>query len=63
MKLTKQGVRDLDTIKSKKPAGRTLSEMPRDAEQCKHRNKSLDHMHDVIVCCDCHEILTDYWSH
>lgn len=49
---TRQGVRNLDVIKSKKPAGRRL-EMPPEEDKCQHRNLIPIEMGLIEECKDC----------
>ena len=53
MKLTKQGLRDLDSIPSK-PKGIKLDMPPRN-QFCKHKNKKILNNGDTI-CLDCDKL-------
>ena len=49
---TRQGVRDLNVIKSKKPAGRILAEVPEE-DNCAHRRMIPIEMNLQNECLDC----------
>lgn len=54
MKKTKQGVRDLNSIKGK-PRGKFLQEVPETQSECgcNHKNKVIDHYFEITTCLDC----------
>lgn len=58
---TKQGVRDLNVIRSKKPAGIKLEPLPEDIViDCKHlRTQEIDDGW-ILKCCDCNETWDRY---
>ena len=58
MKLTKQGIRDLNSLPSK-PAGKKLPEPPISVS-CKHKNKT-EHLY-YMTCNDCGESFDVDWN-
>jgi hypothetical protein len=62
MKLTKQGVRDLNYIPS--PPKKTL-ELPPSKVMCSHKRRRLDPFKAVVFCLDCGEewdVTEGMWS-
>lgn len=57
MKFTKQGIRDLNTIKAAKPAGIRLAEFP-EAEKCSHPEKQRIRTYNgTVICKGCNATL------
>lgn len=62
MALTKQGVRNLDTLPGKS-AGKRLDVPPQAAIVCKHKSRKIINAHNLnwVVCTDCKESVGDPW--